>query len=74
MTNSSNIEVEYIHRLTEDIGWTLKAGIVLKRTASSDKPEDYSAWTGLTFVSISPEKVRVYKVTTTTIISVEEVI
>jgi glutaredoxin-related protein len=64
------VEIEYLHKLNEDIGDTLKAGIVLKRTPIREKLTSYSQWNGMEFVKIHPEKVTLYQKTTR--VTVEE--
>ncbi len=71
MIKDNSVEVRYEHRLTEDIG-TLKAGITLHSISNPNKLGSYSAWNGVTFITISPEKVKVYQLTTTTVL--EEVL
>ena len=61
------VQVEYIHRLVEDIGETLKAGISVRRTSGPGKLECYTAFNGMEFVGIPSEKVEVYQRTTRTI-------
>ena len=61
------VQVEYIHRLLEDIGETLKAGISVRRTSGPGKLECYTAFNGMEFVGIPREKVEVYQRTTRTI-------
>jgi len=63
MIKENSIKVRYEHRLTEDFN-TLKEGITLHCLENSDKLPDYSAWNGIEFITIPPEKVRVYQVTT----------
>ena len=65
------VEIEYLHKLNEDVGDTLKASIVLKRTPIREKLSSYSQWNGMEFVQIPPEKVTVYQKTTK--VTVEEV-
>lgn len=65
------VEIEYLHKLNEDFGDTLKAGIILKRTPIREKCASYSQWNGMGFVEIPPEKVTLYQKTTRVI--VEEV-
>jgi hypothetical protein len=67
MITNNCVEVGYIHRLTEDIGDTLKAGISVRRTSGPGKLESYAAFNGMEFVGIPREKVQVYQVTTRTI-------
>ena len=64
MIKENWVEVTYLHKLTEDIGATLKAGIVLNRTSDSKKLEHYSTWNGYIFFPIPPGKVKVYQLTT----------
>jgi hypothetical protein len=71
MIKDKSVKVRYEHRLTEDIG-TLKAGITLHSLSNPNKLGSYSAWNGVTFITISPEKVKVYQLTTTTVL--EEVL
>lgn len=58
------VEIEYHHKLNEDIGDTLKAGIILIRTPVKEKLSYYTAWNGMKFVQISPDKIAVYQKTT----------
>ena len=58
--------VEYIHQLKEDTeNDILRAGISLRVTSTPDKLESYSAFSGTGFVTITPDKVRILKRTTT---------
>jgi hypothetical protein len=63
MTKEDWVQVKYEHRLTEDID-ILRAGITLHSFLSSKKLENYTAWNGLTFINIPPEKVKVYQIIT----------
>jgi hypothetical protein len=71
MIKENNTEVRYLHKLMEDVGGTLKAGITLHSFASPGKLKQYSAWNGIAFSLIPPEKVNIYKLTTRTIIEEE---
>ena len=71
MKENRSVLVEYIHRLTEDIG-VLKEGISLRTTSTPSKLESYSAFNGTGFTVISPERVQVVRRTITT--TVEAVI
>jgi len=57
------VQIKYEHRLTEDID-ILRAGITLHSFSSSKKLENYTAWNGVTFINIPPNKVKVYQITT----------
>jgi hypothetical protein len=57
------IKIRYEHRLAEDLG-TLRKGITLHSLSTHDKLPHYSAWNGVSFITIPSEKVRVYQVTT----------
>ena len=71
MIKDSITKVRYLHKLTEDVDATLKAGITLHSLCSPDKLNQYSAWNGTSFSLIPSDKVKVYKVTTTTIVEEE---
>ena len=71
MTTTRSVLVEYIHRLTEDIG-VLKEGISLRTTSTPSKLESYSAFNGTGITVIPLERVQVVRRTTTT--TVEAVI
>jgi hypothetical protein len=62
------VQIKYEHRLTEDID-ILRAGITLHSFSSSKKLENYTAWNGLTFINIPPNKVKVYQLTTKHIVT-----
>ena len=67
---SQSVMVEYIHQLKEDLdpeNW-VKAGLCVRVTSTPDKLESYSTYTGTGFATITPDKVRVLKRTTTTTI------
>ena len=67
MTKENWVQVEYLHKLTEDvgsIGATHIAGIVLTCTPTPQKLEYYSTFNGVGFDKIPPEKVKVYQRTT----------
>lgn len=67
---SRSVMVEYIHQLKEDIqpeNW-LHGGVTLRVTSTPDKLESYSAFSGIGFLEIAPDKVQVLKRTTTTTI------
>lgn len=51
MTKDSITKVRYLHKLTEDVDVTLKAGITLHNLCSPDKLNQYSAWNGTSFFS-----------------------
>ena len=58
--------VEYIHQLKEDTeNGILRAGISLRVTSTPDKLEYYTTFSGTGFVTITPDKVRILKRTTT---------
>ena len=61
----TSVQVEYHHKLTEDLA-ILTAGIIVKRTTTPDKLARYSAYNGIGFTSIPPELVKVYQITTRT--------
>lgn len=60
--------IRYVHKLAEDVGDTLKAGIILHSLSNPNKLNQYSAWNGVGFSSIPPEKVKVYKISTRTMV------
>ena len=65
-TPTRSVLVEYIHQLKEDTeNGILPAGISLRVTSTPDKLESYSAFSGTGFVTITPDKVRILKRTTT---------
>ena len=64
---SRSVMVEYIHQLKEDIqpeNW-MRAGVTLRVTSTPDKLESYSAFSGMGFLAIAPDEVRILKRTTT---------
>jgi hypothetical protein len=64
MIKENLVKIRYEHRLAEDIGKTLKAGVTLHSLERRDKLPHYSAWNGLKFINIPLNKVKVYQVTT----------
>lgn len=58
------IEIEYLHKLEEDIEEYIRSGIIVLRTEDSKKRESYSVFDGDKFRAIPPEKIKVYKLTT----------
>lgn len=67
----SYVEIEYIHKLNEDVSDTLKAGKVLRGTPTREKRPFYVEWNGVDNIEIPLEKVTVYQKTTR--VTVEEV-
>lgn len=64
---SYSVMVEYVHQLNEDIqpeNW-VRAGVTLRVTSTPDKLESYSVFSGTGFLTITPDKVRILKRTTT---------
>ena len=62
-----SVMVEYVHQLKEDIqpeNW-IRAGVTLRVTSTPDKLEYYTTFSGTGFVTITPDKVRILKRTTT---------
>jgi hypothetical protein len=58
------VEVEYLHKLTEDIEEYIYSGLTVLRTSDSKKRERYSVFDGDKFRTIPPEKIKVYQLTT----------
>lgn len=58
------VEVEYLHKLTEDIEEYIYSGLTVLRTSDSKKQESYSVFDGDKFRTIPPEKIKVYQLTT----------
>ena len=64
---SYSVMVEYVHQLKEDLNpenW-MRAGVTLRVTSTPDKLEYYTTFSGTGFVTITPDKVRILKRTTT---------
>lgn len=61
---TEEIEVEYLHKLTEDIEKYIWKGQIVLRTSDPEKRETYSVFNGIKRVIILPEKVKVYQLTT----------
>lgn len=72
MTTTRSVLVEYIHRLTEDLG-VLKEGIPIRYTSTPSKLESYTAFNGTGFIEIPPEKIQVLQRKTITTVEVTPV-
>lgn len=72
MIKDIKVQVEYVHRLTEDVelrsGVVSQAGISVARGSDCYVRDRYSVFDGIGFTPIPPEKVKVYQVTTRTIV------
>lgn len=64
------VEIEYLHKLNEDHE-DLKAGLLLRRTPTSERRPFYNQWTSTEIIEIPQEKVTLYQKTTR--VTVEEV-
>ena len=58
------VQIEYLHKLTEDVEEYIRSGMIVLRTSDSKKRESYSVFDGDKFRAIPPEKIKVYQLTT----------
>jgi hypothetical protein len=64
MIKKNWVEVEYLHKLTEDVEEYICNGLTVLRTSDSKKQNNYEVFNGEKFIRVSPDKIKVYQLTT----------